>query len=125
VGVESNTHTVFIGDGGLWFIGNEFLVGVLSNPSSSFGFSTALTKFTMVPTSTYNTSNCSISGCVTIPLNSTWTGAGDPHANAVYENSSGDAKVLWMNKNFNYMAVVDLTKLLTNPGGAIWYQGVP
>ncbi len=127
--VESNTHTVFIGGGGLWTAGDEFVVGVLNNPATKFGFATAPTLVTMPVTSSANTQNCTFSGCSAISSGITWLGAGDPHANTAYLNASGNAMVLWMSSAFQGMAVINLTSVLTNPSsppaGSVWYQGLP
>ena len=131
--VESSTHTMFVGSGGLWTFGDEFVVGVLSNPATKFGFATAPALVTMPVTSSANTQNCTASGCSAISSGMTWNGAGDPHANVAYLNANGDAMVLWVSdnlqNNFQGMAVINLTSVLTNPSslpaGSIWYQGIP
>ena len=127
--IESNTHTVFIGAGGLWGAGDKFMVGVLSNPATKFGFTMVPTSVTMPVTSLSNTANCSYTGCVAITPGITWLGAGDPHANAVYQNASGNAMALWLSTSFQGMAVINLTSVLTAPSAppaaSIWYQGIP
>ena len=127
--VESSTHTVFLGSGGYGYPTNEFMVGVLSNPTTKFGFTTPMTMVTMPLTSSSNVANCTYTGCTPISLESPWGGAYDPHANAAYANASGDAMVLWMNSSWNYMAVINLTTVLTDPSSppaaSIWYQGIP
>ncbi|MHB1934946.1 MAG: hypothetical protein ACYCR5_11330 [Leptospirillum sp.] len=129
VAIESATHTVFIGAGGYATPSNQFELGVLSNPSTSFGFSNGPTMVTMPNTSSSNIINCSIAGCTPISPSSSWEAATDPHALAAYQNASGDAKVLWMNNSLGYMAVIDLTQVLTSPASppaaSIWYQGIP
>ena len=130
VAVESNSHTVFLGAGGL--AGqppDAFEVGTLSNPASAFGFVAPPVTVFMPPTSSANASNCPQASCLDITGGVGWNGAGDPHAVAAYQNAEGDAKLLWMGLGGADMAVIDLTQVLSNPANppasSIWYQGLP
>jgi hypothetical protein len=137
VAVESNTHTVFMGDGGYMSPYDAFMVGVLSNPSTALGFTTTPVITTMPVTSSSNIANCTYSGCNPIPLGVSWTGAKDPHANAAYYTPAStiivrpaSAWVLWMHNTYDGIAVINATAVLNPssfPAGyiSIWYQGIP
>ena len=126
-----------MGLGGLWSTTNEFEVGVLSKPTStSFGTASGFTvagapfAVTMPPTSASNSVNCTLPTCAPIASGSSWDAAGDPHGLAAYQAASGHAYVLWMSGSpAGYMAVIDLTQVLTDPSSppaaSIWYQGTP
>ena len=133
--VESNSHTVVAGMGGLWSVGNQFIIGTLQNPATSFGWSSKPITITMPNYSSSNTAVCSQPGCATSAsvAGTQWVGWGDPHANgAFYNKSSSEAEALWENNNQEFIAVLKLGDILNNnscinatSSPCIWYQGIP
>jgi hypothetical protein len=106
LGIESTNHLVFMGQG---FGGASFVVGKLSDPAASLGFSSYLTTPYLMPTQN-DDKGTSV----------TWTGALDPHGAGAYITASdhptlpSTSLAMWVHNDGIHVAIINLKNLLAN-----------